>query len=103
MSPCRVDGLVDHAQSEKAHRIYNKLRYGRHGTMSDLENGAAWDSVRCSESLCVVGLGQGVKYSLGHRWLVANTALYIKGGAQVVWIRALRTTCCSQFDSNIHS
>ena len=23
-----------------------------------------------------------------------------KGGAQVVWIRGLRTTCCSQFDSN---
>eukprot|EP00964_Phaeocystis_antarctica_P072762 scaffold44555_cov58-Phaeocystis_antarctica.AAC.4 len=24
-------------------------------------------------------------------------------GAQVVWIRILRTTCCSQFDSNTKS
>ena len=31
-----------------------------------------------------------------------TTTLY-KGGAQVVWIRNLRTTCCSQFDSNIYS
>ena len=26
-----------------------------------------------------------------------------KGGAQVVWIRNLRATCCSQFDSNTYS
>ena len=38
-----------------------------------------------------------VLYPLKYKWLCGT------GVAQVVWIRALRTTCCSQFDSNAKS
>ena len=37
------------------------------------------------------------------RTLTLVMLCFIKGVAQVVWIRILRTTCCSQFDSNAES
>eukprot|EP00964_Phaeocystis_antarctica_P143402 scaffold108954_cov68-Phaeocystis_antarctica.AAC.1 len=54
---------------------------------------ALWDRRAWWRELATFGL------ALGFRALVA-ALLQPKGGAQVVWIRGLRNTCCSQFDSN---